>query len=108
EGDETIVLTLLPDAAYTNGSSNSASVTIVDDDLPPPPPPPLPVVTIIATDAAASESGDLGTFTIHRTGSNDVALTVNYTVSGTASNGVDYVSLSNRVTIAAGTNEATI
>jgi subtilisin-like proprotein convertase family protein len=47
-------------------------------------------VSIAATDASASESGDTGTVTITRIGSTANALTVNYTTSGTATNGSDY------------------
>jgi Ca2+-binding RTX toxin-like protein len=48
-------------------------------------------VTISATDANASEAGqDPGTFRISRTGPSTNALTVSYTVSGTATNGTDY------------------
>jgi hypothetical protein len=48
------------------------------------------VVTIAATAPDASESGPTpGTFTISRT-SSGFAQTVNYSISGTASNGVDY------------------
>ncbi len=56
------------------------------------------VVGVDATVAAASEQGPTpGTFTITRTAAG-APLTVNYTVSGSASNGVDYVSLPGSVT----------
>src|SRR5204862_3956404 len=74
EGNETVVLTLSANAAYTVGSPNSATITIADNDQPPPP----TTVTVVATDANASESGDTGMFTISRTGSTAAALTVNY------------------------------
>ncbi len=78
EGDETLVLTLAADAAYTVGTPGTATATIADNDV--------PTVTIAATDAAASEAGsDPGTFTITRTGVTTDPLTVTYTVSGTAS-----------------------
>ncbi|HXT11812.1 MAG TPA: Calx-beta domain-containing protein [Candidatus Angelobacter sp.] len=51
-------------------------------------------VTITATDANASEpgglDGDTGMFTFARTGDTSQPLTVNYTVSGTATPGADY------------------
>src|SRR5205814_621961 len=103
-GAETVVLTLGPDTAYTVGSPNSATVTIADNDQPPPP----PTVTVVATDASASESGDTGTFTISRTGSTAAALTVNYSIGGSADNGVDYQSLSGSVTISAGSSSAAV
>ncbi len=65
--------------------------------------PTIPTVTISATDPAASEAGpDPGTFTVTRTGSTAADLVVSYTVGGTATNGSDYTTLSNSVTIAAG------
>ena len=58
------------------------------------------VVTADATTPAASEAGPTpGVFTITRT-SAGVPLTVTYTMSGTASNGVDYVLLPGSVTFA--------
>jgi len=103
EGNETAVLTLAANSAYTVGSPSSAIVTITDNDQPP-----LPVVSITATDANASESGDTGTFAISRTGSTTAALTVNYTTSGTAQNGTDYQTLPGSVTIPAGSTSANI
>ncbi|MEC4813126.1 MAG: Calx-beta domain-containing protein [Scytonema sp. PMC 1069.18] len=48
-------------------------------------------VTIAATDAAAAEAGqDTGNFRITRTGDTTSDLTVEYTVTGTATNGTDY------------------
>lgn len=95
EGNEVVVLSLLVNpAAYTRGSPSSATVTIADNDSPPPPPPPpppFPTVTISATSPNASEAGPTpGQFTVTRTGSTAKPLTVNYTISGTATNGTDY------------------
>src|SRR5207244_945940 len=87
------------------GSPNSATVTIHDNDSAPPP---LPTVTVTASDATASESGDTGAFTITRTGSTGSALTVNYGLSGSASNGSDYQQLGNSATIAAGSSSAIV
>ncbi len=68
------------------GSQNSATVTIADDDQTSA----LPVVIITATDANAAEAGlDTGTLTVTRTGGTTGALTVNYSVSGTATAGRD-------------------
>src|SRR6185295_10765106 len=62
-------------------------------------------VTVAATDPTAGEPGSgqgTGTFTFTRTGSTTAALTVNYTVGGTASSGNDYTSIGTTVTFAAG------
>ncbi|MEZ0485144.1 cellulose binding domain-containing protein [Fibrella aquatica] len=53
--------------------------------------PTLPSVSIVATDANGAEAGtDPIVFTLSRSGSTDAALTVNYAVGGTATNGTDY------------------
>jgi hypothetical protein len=73
-------------------------------------PPAVPTVTIAATDADAAEASttvDPGSFTITRSGDTAAALTVNYTVGGTATNGVDYNSLSGSVEIPAGQSSVT-
>lgn len=102
EGLETVSVTLVAQPNYMVGLLNSASVTIADDEPPP------PVITITATDAAASEPGsNLAIFTVSRTVSNS-DLTVSYTVGGTAVEGVDYASLSGTVTFLAGTSSTDI
>jgi hypothetical protein len=68
----------------------------------------LPVVNVVANDPNASQSGDPGQFTVQRNGAPAAALTVRYSLSGTASNGVDYVALTNFVTIAGLSSNATI
>jgi uncharacterized repeat protein (TIGR01451 family) len=49
-----------------------------------------PIVTIAADDDLADEVEDIGSFMVTRTGSTASDLVVHYTVSGTATNGVDY------------------
>jgi hypothetical protein len=66
-------------------------------------------VTLVATDANASETGpNTGTFTISRTGATTAGLTVRYSVTGTAANGTDYASLSGLLTIPAGASSAVV
>jgi hypothetical protein len=98
EGNETVVVTLAV-GEYVIGTPSSATVTIADS---------VPTVTVTATDANAAEAGtDPGTFTFTRTGPTTLALTVNYTVGGTATAGVDYSSIGTFVTIQAGQLSAT-
>ena len=53
---------------------------------------PPPIVDVVASDATASETGlETGAFTITRSGSTTGDLIVNFTLTGTALNGVDYV-----------------
>ena len=105
EDPETVVITLANSSAYQIGNSSSATVTILDNDL--------PTVTIEATDAEAAEtkSGqptNPGRFTLTRTGSTTHALTVNYSIGGTATNGSDFNRLTGTVTFAAGSSTAVI
>ncbi len=62
-----------------------------------------PSVTVVAADAVATEPGaDTGRLVFTRTGDPALALTVNYTVSGTAQPGADYLALGTSLTFAAG------
>jgi len=65
-------------------------------------------VSIQATVANAAEGGTQGQFTITRTGSTTGAMTVNYTVGGTASNGTDYTTLTGNVTLGVGAASAVL
>ncbi|MGB3204021.1 MAG: S8 family serine peptidase [Crinalium sp.] len=101
ETNETAILTIAANAGYTIGGTGNATVTIADNDGT------LPVVSIAASDATAAEtpSGQVanqGRYTLTRTGSTTSALTVNYTVGGTATNGTDYQALGGSITFAAG------
>jgi hypothetical protein len=74
----------------------------------------LPVLTITATVANTIEPGPLtgdsspGIFTIHRAVNTNAELKVFFNISGTASNGVDYESLTNFVNIPAGATSAAV
>ncbi|MDB6031640.1 MAG: hypothetical protein JWM16_1978 [Verrucomicrobiales bacterium] len=62
-----------------------------------------PAVTIVASDATAAEpGGNTGTFTISRSGSTSLPLTVNLSFTGTATPDADYVALPTAITIGAG------
>lgn len=63
---------------------------------------PRPAVSVTASPATLNEGGGSVIFTFARTGSTTAALTVNYALSGAATNGSDYSSLSGVMTIAAG------
>jgi hypothetical protein len=67
-----------------------------------------PVVSVQAAGNAAESGSPSGAFTIQRTGDTGQALVVNYRISGTATNGVDYQRLSGTVTIPAGQSAAQI
>ena len=69
---------------------------------------PPAVVTVAASDAAAGEPGTNGMFTFTRTGASAADLTVNFTVSGTATSGKDYLALGTSFVIPAGSATATV
>ncbi|MCT7952729.1 S8 family serine peptidase [Ancylothrix sp. C2] len=67
-----------------------------------------PIVNFMVTDSQAGENGNAGQLIISRVGKLDEALTVNYTVAGTATNGSDYEELTGTVTIPVGSSLVTI
>lgn len=68
----------------------------------------LPEMVAIAATADANEGGPEGSFSVTRTGKTDSAVTVTYSITGTATNGVDYAAIEKEVTIPAGSNIAKI
>ncbi|MGC4016590.1 MAG: Calx-beta domain-containing protein [Luteolibacter sp.] len=103
EPDRTILVGLSSPTGADLAANSSHTYTIVNDDT--------PVVTITATDATATEgssSTDTGTFTVSRTGPTTNALTVNFSVSGTATSGSDYTAIGTSVTIPAGASSAPV
>ncbi len=74
---------------YVLGAKAEATMTIVEGTAPA-----TPLVSVIPVDDAAVETGnDSAVVLFTRMGSVQSNLVVNYTLSGTASNGVDYVAL---------------
>jgi hypothetical protein len=104
ETTETIICTISTNAAYIRdpvAANQSTTSQLNDDDM--------PTVSIMATDATASEAGpDRGLFTITRTGSVLSALTVDYGVNGRAILGTDYRRLDGRSTIPVGQSSITV
>jgi hypothetical protein len=109
ETDETVVLTLATAPGYTINTPAAVTGTITNDDSSA-----LPVISVAATDASAAETAtgitaNPGQFTLTRLGGNiNQAVTVNYTLTGTATNGTDYTSLPTSVTFAAGSSTAIV
>lgn len=106
EGDETVVLKLASSSTYRiDDAAASAAAVLADNDGQPD----LPVVTLSAPDPVASEIGPAGgafTVAVEPPAVSDLA--VRYTVSGTATNGEDYVALSGKVIVPAGAASAEI
>ncbi len=103
-GGEEVVVTLSgTNNAVTLSASKSANMNLGDDDS--------TEVSITATDDSSQEgtpSGNNAEFTISLTKASAVATVVSYNVSGTATQGDDYTSLSGTVTIPASSKSATI
>lgn len=99
EGYESVTLTLTPDPAYGLALDNSATMNLEDDEL--------PQVSVARTDSSRFEivNNNLA-FHLSRTGSTAAALTVNYTLGGSATAGLDYVAPSGSFTIPAGSASA--
>ncbi|MGD0537784.1 MAG: Ig-like domain-containing protein [Verrucomicrobiota bacterium] len=68
----------------------------------PPAPPVLPSVEVLAADPTALVGASSGAFTFVRTGATAADLIVTFTLSGTATNGVDYTLVKETITIPAG------
>ncbi len=99
EPDETVVVTLSPNAAYQILDA-SDQIKILDDDL--------LTVTVMPTADTTAEPATAGRFTVQRQGDLSANLIVNYTVSGTATSGTDYTPLPGSVTIPAGAAAAPV
>ncbi len=66
-----------------------------------PAPPETPLVEVLSTDPTALVGTSSGAFTVLRSAWSTAELVVSYAISGTASNGVDYVLIKDQVTIPA-------
>jgi hypothetical protein len=106
EPTETVTAQLTPQLGYTiDPSWTEATVSILDNDrekfVPPHPDP--PIVTVFAADPTASEAGTgTGVIQFQLSWAVDYPITLNYTIDGSATNGIDYQELPATVTIPAG------
>ncbi|MDI6731199.1 MAG: Calx-beta domain-containing protein [Candidatus Margulisbacteria bacterium] len=101
EANETIIIGLSSPSGATLGSITSHTYTITDNDATP---------TVGFTSAAQSSAAESGTMTITASLSavSGRAVSVPYTMSGTATNGTDYSITTSPITIAAGSTTGTI
>jgi hypothetical protein len=106
EVDETVLLTLVAGTGYDIGTAGAVVGTITNDDVA------LPVITLVVSPASVLEDGQTNlVYTFSRTGSTSAELTVNYSVSGSATLGTDYTGIGGTqatVTFAAGSATATV
>ena len=106
EANETVILTLASGTGYTIGTTTAVTGTITNDDVA------LPTVTLAVSPASVLENGTQNlVYTFTRTGVTTSALTVNYGITGTATN-TDYTGATTgtgkTITFAAGSNTATL
>ncbi|MFN7282610.1 MAG: beta strand repeat-containing protein [Dolichospermum sp.] len=100
EPNETVALTLASGTGYTIGTTTAVTGTINNDDT---------TVTLAVSPGSVTEDGTSNlVYTFTRTGVTTNALTVNYTIGGTATNGSDYASLPSSIAFAAGLATATV
>ncbi len=100
ESDETVSLTLASGTGYTIGTTSAVTGTIANDDT---------QVTLAVSPSSVTEDGSSNlVYTFTRTGVISNALTVNYTVGGTATNSTDYGTIGTSVTFAANSSTATV
>ena len=102
ETDETVVLTLVTGTGYTVGTTTPVTGTITNDDTA------TATVTLAVAPASVLEDGtDNLVYTFTRTGSTTNALTINYTIGGTATNGTDYASITDSIIFGIGSSTVT-
>ncbi|MFM7717585.1 MAG: Calx-beta domain-containing protein, partial [Microcystis sp.] len=102
ETDETVILTLATGTGYTVGTTTPVTGTITNSPVP-------PSITLAVSPSSVTEDGTTNlVYTFTRTGVTTNALTVNYTVGGTATNGTDYTFIPSSVTFAANSATATV
>ncbi|NCT46097.1 MAG: endo-1,3-1,4-beta-glycanase ExsH, partial [Microcystis aeruginosa G11-09] len=105
EPDETVALTLATGTGYTVGTTTAVTGTITNDDVT------LPSITLAVSPTSVTEDGTTNlVYTFTRSGVTTNALTVNYTLGGTATLNTDYTrtGTNNTVTFAAGSSTATV
>jgi hypothetical protein len=81
ESDETVIITLTAGASYNVVSPSSATGTILNDDT---------LVSVAVAPSSTAEGGANMVYTFTRTGPTTSALTVNFSVGGSASFPADY------------------
>ena len=101
ESDETVIVTLSNPTNATLGSDDTHTYTITDNEL--------PIINFNATSSSGLESTSSAAITVGLTSAHNSNITVNYTVTGTATGGgTDYTLANGTLTITAGNTTGTI
>ncbi len=101
EANETVIVTLSNPSNATLGSDNVHSYTITDNDT-------APVVDFNATSSSGAESASSAGLTLDLSAVSGQNVTVDYTVTGTATGSGDYTLADGTLTINAGETSGTI
>ena len=102
EVDETVIVTLSNPSNATLGSDSVHTYTIIDNDTP-------PVVNFKATSSNGDESVSSKVITVNLSAASSQNITVDYSVSGTATgSGTDYTLANGTLTINAGSTSGII
>ncbi len=101
EADETVTFTVAAGTGYTVGVPASATGTILNDDV--------PSATISVSPANVAEDGAPNlVYTVTLNQASFSALSIGYTIGGTATNGTDYATITSPLVIPAGSTTGTI
>lgn len=101
EADETVTLTVAAGTGYTVGVPASATGTLLNDDV--------PTATISVSPANVAEDGAPNlVYTVTLNQASFSALSIGYTIGGTATNGTDYATIASPLVIPAGSTTGTI
>ncbi|WP_425479521.1 putative Ig domain-containing protein [Xanthomonas arboricola] len=101
EADETVVISVASGSGYGIGSPSSATATIVNDDF--------PNASIAVAPSSVAEDGATNLiYTVTLDQAAPSAVSVAFSVGGTATSGTDYAAVSSPLVIAAGQTTGTI
>jgi hypothetical protein len=101
EGAETVIVTLSSPSGAVLGAITTHTVNLTDDNA--------PVIGVAASTPECTEDSSTGLFTISRLGgAGNLAITVNYSLGGTALAGTDFQPLSGSVLLPANENSVSL
>ncbi|WP_425612697.1 putative Ig domain-containing protein [Xanthomonas vesicatoria] len=101
EADETVIYNVASGTGYGVGSPSSATATIVNDDF--------PTATVTVSPASVAENGTPNlVYTVTLSQAPVSAVSIGFSVGGTATSGTDYAAVTSPLVIAGGTTSSTI
>lgn len=101
EANETVVISVASGSGYAIGSPSSATATIVNDDF--------PTVSITVSPSSVPEDGAANLiYTVLLDQAAQSAVSIAFSVGGSATSGTDYAAVSSPLTIPAGQTSSTI